>query len=334
MKKIRIAQIGTSANSHGSVIFDTLKKCSDIFEIVGYSMPENEREKFPDMMKNFDNYKELPLDEILNDPTIEAVTVETEEMYLTKYALLASQHGKHVHMEKPGGTSIADFSKLISCVKNSEKVFHTGYMYRYNPYISEIVQQIKSGEFGDIISIEAQMNCIHPKELRSWLSNFDGGIMFFLGCHLVDIIYRLQGVPKKITAMNRHTGIDDATGEDFGLALFEYEHGVSFAKVSAVEMGGYARRQLVISGTKKTVELKPFERLSKEPPLLFTGKTEYTTSAWHKENGTYTETPPFNRYERMMRCFAEYVRGEKENPYTPDSELELYRILMIACGKE
>ena len=51
MKKIKIAQIGTSHNSHGSSIFNSLKKQSDLFEIVGYALPENEREKFPEEMK-------------------------------------------------------------------------------------------------------------------------------------------------------------------------------------------------------------------------------------------------------------------------------------------
>ncbi len=333
MKKIRIAQIGTSANSHGGSIFNTLKSNSDIFEIAGYALPENEREKFPSFMKNFDGFKELSLDEIMNDPKIEAVTIETEEPYLTKYAHMAAKHGKHIHMEKPGGTSLEEFTELINETKKSDKIFHTGYMYRYNPYVIELARQIKNGEFGEIISIEAQMNCIHPEEVRSWLSNFDGGIMFFLGCHLVDLIYRLQGVPNKITATNKRTGIGGATGEDFGLALFEYDRGISLAKVSAVEIGGYARRQLVISGTKKTVELKPFERMTDDPSLLFTGKTEYTEPRW-RENGVYSETSPFDRYELMMRSFAEYIRGEKQNPYTKDSELELYRILMMACGKE
>ena len=65
MRKIKIAQIGTSANSHGSDVFNTLKRNSDVFEIVGYVMPENEREKFPHRMADFEGYCELTLEEIL-----------------------------------------------------------------------------------------------------------------------------------------------------------------------------------------------------------------------------------------------------------------------------
>ena len=43
MKKIRVAQIGTNANSHGHNIWGSLVKQNDIFEVVGYALPENER---------------------------------------------------------------------------------------------------------------------------------------------------------------------------------------------------------------------------------------------------------------------------------------------------
>ena len=59
MRKIKIAQIGTSRYSHGNGIFNSLKKNSDIFEIVGYHFPENECEKFPENMEMFKGYKEL-----------------------------------------------------------------------------------------------------------------------------------------------------------------------------------------------------------------------------------------------------------------------------------
>ena len=42
---------------------------------------------------------------------------------------------------------------------------------------------------------------------------------------------------------------------------------------------------------------------------------------------------PCDRYDNMMRAFAEYVNGEKENPFTPDYELELYKTILKCCGE-
>ena len=330
MKKIKIAQIGTSANSHGNEIFQTLINNSEIFEIVGYALPENEREKFPLKMDIFNGFKELTVDEILNNPEIEAVTIETEEIYLTKYALLAAEHKKHIHMEKPGGVNLADFEKLINTVKKNNTVFHTGYMYRYNPYILELKEQIKNGELGDIISIEAQMNCIHPIQVRNWLNSFKGGMMFFLGCHLIDLIYSIQGAPKRIIQLNKSTGVDNVTSKDFGMVAFEYEKGISFAKTSALEIGGFERRQLVVTGTKKTVELKPLEWYTEDGKNMVTKKYERSDANWCAYTPKQVSNP-FDRYDTMIKSFGEYIFGTKTNPWDYDYELELYKIINKCC---
>ena len=88
MRKIKIAQIGTSKNSHGNMIWQSLIKQNDLFEVIGYAFPENEREKFPKEAIAFEGYREMTVEEILSSPEIEAVAVETEEIYLTKYVVV------------------------------------------------------------------------------------------------------------------------------------------------------------------------------------------------------------------------------------------------------
>ncbi len=331
MNKIRIAQIGTSQYSHGPQCWKSLTSQTDIFEVVGYALPENEEEKFSNLMPAYEGYQRMTVEEILNDPTITAVAVETEELYLTKYALMAAKAGKHIHMEKPGGIELSKFEELIATMKQTGKVFHTGYMYRYNPFIIDLLERIKKGELGKIISVEAQMNCLHPRGLRQWLGNFPGGMMFYLGCHLVDLILQIQGQPKNIIALNRSTR-QNTEADDFSMAIFEYETGVSFAKTTALEIGGYARRQLVVTGTEGTVEIKPLEMYIPGERTHFTEKTEYFVKDW-SNRGEHFQTEKFGRYDGMLAGFASFVRGEKENPYTLDYELELYKTMLKACGE-
>ncbi len=330
MRKIKIAQIGTSHNSHGDFIFNSIKKQSDIFEVIGYAMPENEKEKFPGHMVGFEECREMTVEEILKNPEIEAVAIETEEMHLTKYAKMAAEHGKHIHMEKPGGVSLSDFEKLIEVVKENKTVFHTGYMYRYNPCVKELMEKVKNGELGEIISVEAQMNSCYPTIDRQWFGNFPGGMMFFLGCHLIDIILQIKGAPEKIIPLNCCTGVNGVTSEDFGMAILQYKNGVSFAKATADEFGGFMRRQIVVVGTKGTVEIKPLE--------VPAGEAQYTKMTICKETdgwsaaGETKESQVYDRYDDMMASFAAMVRGEKENPWNYDYELELYKTVLKACG--
>ena len=334
MKKLRIAQIGMNPNSHGIHVFTSLKKQSELFDIVGYTLVEDERETCKDKLHTFEGYREMTLEEILSDPTITAVTIETEENHLTKYALMAAKAGKHIHMEKPGGCDPVLFDELIDTVKAQNKTFHVGYMYRYNPYVQELLTQVRNGELGEIISVEAQMNCRHTPEVRQWLSKFPGGMMFFLGCHLVDLILLMQGEPEEVYPFNTCTGADGVTAEDFGLALFRYKHGVSFAKTNAEEIGGFVRRQLVVTGTKKTVELKPLEMPVVGSSDQYTDRTEYTVERPWQMPGVTTRCEPFDRYDDMMASFAKMALGEKENPYTYEYERLVYKTLLKACGKK
>ena len=98
MSEIKIAQIGTNRTSHGRDIFECISSMPDIFEVVGYSLPEDERNRFPEKLDVFEGYREMSVEEILSDKSIQAVTIETEEVNLTKYALLAAKAGKHIHI--------------------------------------------------------------------------------------------------------------------------------------------------------------------------------------------------------------------------------------------
>ncbi len=330
MKKIKIAQIGTSGNSHGSDIWQTVNKMKDIFEVVGYAFPENEREKFPGRTRCFDGYREMTVGEILSNPEIEAVCIETEEIYLTKYALMAAKAGKHIHMEKPGSQNLAEFRELIEVLKENKLAFSIGYMYRFNPKVIEALDAVRSGKLGKIYSVEAQMSCKHDASVREWLKNFKGGMMFFLGCHLVDLIYRIQGDPKEIIPLSTSTGTDGINAEDFGMAVFKYENGVSFAKTCDVERGGVTRRQLVICGDAGTIEIKPLEFTTGDGTLAVS--SECYSDGWIAPL-TVSNSEVYNRYKAMLRNFAELIQG-KENPYSYDYELNLYKLILRACGCE
>ena len=330
MSRIKIAQIGASLCSHGADIWDYINSRKDLFEVVGYAFPENERQRCPQRLGGFDPALEMSVAEILENPEIQAVAVETEELYLTKYALMAARAGKHIHMEKPGSQNLQEFEELINTVKRNGTVLHIGYMYRYNPAVAETLEQVKSGALGQIISVDAAMSCTHPIAMRQCLQPYRGGMMFFLGCHLIDLIYTIQGKPENIIPLNRSTELDSLTVEDFGMAVLEYKNGISVAATNDVERGGYPCRHLRVVGSKKTVEIKPLE-IEIRGTTVTTVKTEYTSADWDSR-GVTTEYENYGRYSAMMDAFAAMVKGEKENPYTLEHELELYKLILRCCG--
>ena len=247
---------------------------------------------------------------------------------------MAAEHGKHIHMEKPGSQCTEDFQRLINTVRNSKKVFHIGYMYRYNPYVADTVARAKAGEFGKIYSVEAHMSRLDPKATREWFGSFKGGMMFYLGCHLVDLVLQIQGMPEQIIPLNTATGLDGVDTEDLGFAVLKYADGVSVIRMGGTEIGGFNRRQLVVCGSERTVEIKPLEAHTGEHYTVCAEKTERYLGEDGHSKADHQKSQPFHRYKDMLTAFAAMVRGEKQNPYTLDYELELFRTLMKCCGAE
>lgn len=332
MKKIRIAQVGTNGMTHAIQTFYSILKQNDIFELVGVAEPIDEWKH----NLSGQGYKDVPqytVDQLLQMDDLDAVAIETNEEYMTEYAQLFADKGLPVHMDKPGSPDQAAFEKLARTLQQKKLPFHLGYMYRFNPLVLRAYDEIEAGNLGDIISVEAQMSCLHGADNRRWLGRLPGGMMYYLGCHLADLVYKLQGIPMEILPMNSATGIDGVTSEDYGFAVWKYPKAVSFIKTYAAEINGAARRQLVITGTKGTIEIKPMEMACKGGQKTF---ASYTTAAMAKSWSDCSEkweTPVYDRYDAMMLDFARLVRGEYENPYDYDYEIALHSLLLRCCGK-
>ncbi len=96
-----------------------------------------------------------------------------------------------------------------------------------------------------------------------------------------------------------------------------------------VETKAMFLRSLLVCGFKSSFEIKPLEMFEGdgEDEHEFLEKTEYTDHDWGSR-GKHERSDDFYRYNALFEGFAAMVRGEKENPYTPDYELELYRTLL------
>lgn len=331
MERIRIAQVGTNGMTHAIQTFQSLRKQCHIFDLVGIAEPIAEWQK----NLTATGYRDVPqytVEQLLQMDDLDAVAIETNEEHMTEYARMFADRGIAVHMDKPGSPDHAAFTELVRTLQRKNLPFHLGYMYRFNPMILQAYAEIAAGHLGDILSVEAHMSCLHNPANRRWLGRFPGGMMFYLGCHLVDLVYRLQGMPEEVLPMNTATGLDAVDAEDSGFAVLRYKTGVSFIKTSAAEINGFARRQLVISGTKGTIEIKPLEMFSGDG-LQTRGRytTQDMAKSWADCSETW-ETGVYDRYDAMMLDFARLVRREYENPYDYDYEIRLHGLLLQCCG--
>ena len=161
--------------------------------------------------------------------------------------------------------------------------------------------------------------------------------MFFLGCHLIDLVYLFCGEPEEVIPYNTSTHNDSIESEDNAFAIFRYKNGISFVKSCASEVNGFDRRQLVVCGTKGTVVLKPIElrtggeNVEQLTPAHVTFYEDGIANQFGKA-GEDVQFGPFGRYLEMMIDFAEIVRGKRNNAFSYEHELAVQRLVLQACG--
>ena len=331
MKKLRIAMVGVG-HDHAAATLEVLNRLNDIFDLVGWCLTPDDNPELPKQNEIYSKVKQYSYDEILAMDDLEAVAIECEDNYLSTHAIKFIKKGLHVHMDKPGGQNKQEFDEMIELAKKSDKQFHTGYMYRYNMALEEAFKIVKSGKLGRVYSVETEMGCIHPDSKRKWLGKFEGGMMNFLGCHLIDIIVRILGFPKEVIPLNFSTYDGQSKPEDVGVAILKYDNAIGYAKASALECGGLMRRQVVITGTEGTIEICPTEYYEDggmfsdmRVNLLSDRGYDWLYRAPIKTYG------PTSRYDSMMRDFYECTQG-KENQFTLDYEQKLHDVVLKACG--
>ncbi len=338
MKKIKIAQIGTG-HDHAAPTIWSIDGCSDVFDFVGYAVGEDDEEKYESEKDVYKPFKRYTVEELLSMDDLDAVAIETTELTSVKYAQMFADRGVHIHLDKPGNESVEEFERLLSTVKAKGKILSMGYMYRFNPAVQRTLQAVKEGKLGEVYAVEAHMDCSHPPKKRQWLEQFQGGMTFYLGCHLVDLIMLFMGTPENITPYNYPSGADGVTAKDNGMAVMQYKTGASFLKACAAETGGFMRRQLVVCGSRGTVEIRPIEAFTDKGGSVLSADYAQTllkdgeiSASWTAE--AEREHFVFDRYAPMMRNFAERIREGKQGEYSLEYEARLHRCVLAACGIE
>lgn len=324
---IKIGQIGIGHN-HGDAKMLAVRKFPELFEVIGYAEENEEWIQKRGHLEAYQGLKRLTVDEIIEQS--DAVLVETDVWNLTEIAQKCIAAGKHIHMDKPASGTLAEYKHLLDTAKAKKLVVQLGYMYRYNPAIKRCLEHIKNGDLGEIYSINAEMSTFHPKEYRQWLKHFQGGIMYILGSHLVDLIVYILGDPQKVVSFLKTSQLDGVDVADNNLAVLEYDKALARIFVSSVEVNGWGRRQFMVSGSKGTVNIMPMENAV----CMTYSDTHIASNCYSdmKEMVPVKDVPMDCRYDEMVQDFYQYIMGTKENPFTYEHDYLVQKVLDEIVG--
>jgi len=320
--KIKVGQIGTT-HAHASKL--EVFRDSAEYEVVGVVEPSEERRT---LAKGERAYRDLPWltrEQLLETAGLQLVLVETAVCDLLDNASACIDAGKHVHLDKPAGESLPQFSRILQEAERRNLLVQLGYMYRYNPGIVMLREFLKEGWLGEIFEVHAVMSKVVDPRSRAGLADYRGGIFFELGCHITDLVLGVLGEPDRITSFPRQAARGHDSLLDNMLAVFEYPVATASLKSSGVEVDGGARRHLVVCGTQGTFAVQPLDNPRVE---LVLDRTRGTFAAGRQ----VVELPRYTRYVDDARDLARVIRGEQSPLFSHAHELAVQKAVLQACA--
>lgn len=190
-------------------------------------------------------------DELLADPNIELMVINTPNFTHFDYARQALNAGKHILVEKPFTASSAEAKELFELAKKLNKQVFVYQNRRWDSDFSSVKKIIASGKLGKLTEVHFRFDrykaAISVKSFKEELLAATG-LQYDLGPHLLDQALSLFGKPlsfHKILGKNReNTKVDDY----FSIQL-SYPDSV-FVCVHANMMIADVQPAFVIHGTK------------------------------------------------------------------------------------
>lgn len=205
-----------------------------------YAIKDNVDEKYKSTQ-----FKTLPISNTLDDlfTLVDAVYINAPLGYRELVIRKALSAGKHVLTEFPFCQDDKKAMQLVQLAKKQGAVLMEGLKTAYCPAFGKLVSLVKSGQIGNILSIEANFTQILGQDLENQI-RISGGSLNSLGSYPLLAIFKILGYDyKKINFMtHRKNGIDTMTRINF-----LYDNAMASALIA---VNAKAEGDLVISGTK------------------------------------------------------------------------------------
>jgi len=164
---------------------------------------------------------------------LQAVSVCTNDEQHVAPALACMAAGKHVLVEKPIATTVADADEIIGAAERAGVKLLVGQCVRFDPRYAHVKQRLDSGELGELVAVfTRRLNHVGLQERLGGRVS----VLSFLGVHDFDYLLWLAGDrpvrvhTESVAKVHRAAGIDV---EDHTFTLIRFAGG----PVGCVEAG-------------------------------------------------------------------------------------------------
>lgn len=179
------------------------------------------------------------LEAACNDPDVDGLIICTPNFTHIDVVRAAAQSGKHIMVEKPVATTIADGYEIAQIADKHPGIFQVGLQYRYKSIYTEAIHEaLERKTLGDIkvvSMVEHRMAFLDKVGQWNKYSQFSGGTLVEKCCHYFDLINLFaQSRPKRVFASGsmavNFREFEHEKGKadilDNAMVVIEYENGV------------------------------------------------------------------------------------------------------------
>ena len=174
-------------------------------------------------------YQEL--DDMLQNPSIDIVTIATPSGAHLEPVLAAAERGKHILCEKPLEISIDRIEQMIAHCEKYQVVLSGIFNRRFNPAVGKVKEAIQSNAFGKIALAQANIPWYRDQAYydsaawRGTLALDGGGVLMNQSIHTIDLLLYFMGPVKRVSASSSLIAHEGIEVEDTAVALLEFENG-------------------------------------------------------------------------------------------------------------
>ena len=251
MSKIRVGVIGLGGN--GMAFCERYLK-NPKCELAAVCDIDESRMKYAVEKFGVKGYRDF---EILNDNSIQAISIHTPDCFHREPFIKALEAGHHVFVEKPMADTVEDIKLMVNAYrKHKDKIVLVGHVLRYDKYFGLIKKFVEQGTLGDVFYMEADY--IHDLRCQLYLEDWKvtrESPMIGGGCHPLDILRWYAGDVIEVSAMSNHIAYPEMVEDATIIATFKFENG-AVGKVTTLYGNASPRPygfNLSVYGTKGSV---------------------------------------------------------------------------------
>ncbi len=284
------------------------------------------------------------LEEVLNDPAIELVTIATPNNFHAPLAIACMEAGKNVVCEKPVTMNAAELTEVIAAAERCGKVFTVHQNRRWDADFVTIQEIVRSNVIGKPYMIESRVQGSR-RVLCGWRGYAEngGGMLLDWGVHLIDQLLWLVDSPVTQVYCQMFALMPGVVVDDNMKLLMRFENGLSaLVEVStncfilqprwhmSCEMGTAVIDDWAVNG--KMVRLTNEDEMAWEESIVYTEAGPTRTMAPRPPETTETLALPAVKTD-LRNFYRNVVKAIREGDELIVKPAEALRVMKVvdAC---